>query len=166
MRLGTLHLGGDDVGLVDADEGGLDLFRFRLALADRGDEAVIDFARQQVLQRFAVAVGKGHDDHLVSHLGAVDEPLRLERRIVVLDRAQTLVEIGVRLGEGVDRGIGLGRRFPRHALARQRYDILGFLRRVLVARAARRIGIERRALVSGATAQHVAELEEDHNRRN
>ena len=106
MRLAALHLGRDDVGLVDADEGRLDLFRPRLAVGDRRDETVIDLARQQVLQRLPVAVGIGHDDHLVGHLGAVDESLRIEGRVGVLDRAQALVEVGAGLGEGVDRLVG------------------------------------------------------------
>ncbi len=89
------------------------------AVANGGDEAVEDLARQKVLQRFAIAVGVGHDDHLVSHLGAIDEALRIEGGVVVLDRAQTLVQLAVGGGEGIDRGVCIGGRLTRRALARQ-----------------------------------------------
>ena len=137
MRLAALHLGRDDVGLVDADEGGLDLLRSALALGDRRDEAVIDFARQQVLQRLAVAVGIGHDDHLIGHLGAVDEGLRLEGRVGVPDRAQALVEVGARLGEGVDRRVGLVAASPGARLRGSDTTLSGLRRGILVARCGR-----------------------------
>ena len=47
----TAHLGADDVGLVDRDESRLDLLALGLAFADRRLEAVIDVAREQILQR-------------------------------------------------------------------------------------------------------------------
>ena len=166
MRLAALHLGRDDVRLVDADEGGLDLLRARLAVGDRRDEAVIDFARQQVLQRLAVAVGIGHDDHLVGHLGAVGEGLRVEGRIGVLDRAQALVEVGAGLGEGVDRLVGLVIGSPAARFRGSETTFSGLSARILVARAGCRIRIEGRPLVAGAAAEHIAQLEEDHHRRN
>ena len=55
-------------------------------------------------------------------------------------------------------------RFAGRALARQRHHVLRrLLRRILGAR--RGIRVERRPLVAGAAAQHVAQLEEDHDRR-
>ena len=76
------QFGADDVGLVDRHEAGLGRLALGLALADRGLEAVIDLARQQILQRAAVAFGKGGDDHLVGGAGAGDEMLGVEARIV------------------------------------------------------------------------------------
>src|SRR5690606_31364187 len=97
---------------------------------------------------------------------AVDEALRLEGRIGVLDGAQATVEVGAGLGEGVDGDIGVGRRLAGGALARQRHDVLGCCGRILgVAAAAGGIGIEGRPLAAGAAAEHVAELVEDHHRR-
>ena len=60
------HLGADDLGGLERDETALDGLALGFALADRGVEAVIDFAREQIFQRAAVAGGEGADDHLVS----------------------------------------------------------------------------------------------------
>ena len=53
------QLGAGDVGLSIDDEARLDRLALALALADRGLEAVIDLARQQILERAAVALGIG-----------------------------------------------------------------------------------------------------------
>ena len=137
-----------------------------LALRDRRDKTVEDFSRQKVLQRFAVAIGIGHHDHLVGHLGAVDESLRLEARVGVADRAQPLVQIAARLLESVDRSVGVVGRLAGGSLARQRNDVFRLRGRVLVAVAGGSVGVEGRALVAGSAAEHVAQLEKDHHSRN
>ena len=59
------QLGSRDLGGVDRHEPGFGGLAARLALADHGFESVIDLARQQILQRPAVALRIGGDDHLI-----------------------------------------------------------------------------------------------------
>ena len=91
-----------DLGLVDRDELGLGGLALLLALADRGLEAVVDFARQQILQGLAVALRKRRDDHLVGGAGAGDKVLGIETRVRGRDRVEA----------GGDGRAGLGHARP------------------------------------------------------
>src|SRR5690606_20081118 len=62
---GAFELRFDNLGLVDADKALVDLLASALTIRDGCNEAVEDLAAEQVLQQFAITLGKGHDDHLV-----------------------------------------------------------------------------------------------------
>ncbi|EGE58231.1 hypothetical protein RHECNPAF_3340027 [Rhizobium etli CNPAF512] len=163
LRFAALRLGMGDLGLVDADEGGLHLLAAGFTLADRRIEAVIDFARQQVLQGFPVAVGIGHDDHLVSHAGTVQKLLRGERGIGLVQCAQRFVERRSGCGDCIDGGeaiLILGCRIA----PRQRHDLAG-IGSFSGRRISRLIEIARRLLISCAAAENGAELKENQHRR-
>src|SRR5579862_562969 len=81
LRRALALLGRGDLRLVDGDETAFHQLTALLAFVDRGLEAVIDLARQQVFQGAAVAFGVGVDDHLVGGTRAGDEVLALESRI-------------------------------------------------------------------------------------
>ena len=72
-----------------------------LALADRGLEAVIDLARQQILERAAVAFGIGGDDHLVGGARAGDEMLGVEGLVLAGDGVEPGGERRARLGDAL-----------------------------------------------------------------
>ena len=61
---------GHQLGLVDRNKPRFGLLLVLLAIVDHRLEAVIDLARQQILQRTAIAVGESQHDHLVGAAGA------------------------------------------------------------------------------------------------
>ena len=103
------HFGGGDVGRVDRDEPRLDRLAALLALADRAVEAVIDVARQQVLERAPVALGERRDDHLVGGARAGDEMLGVEARIGGGDGVEPGGERRARLGDALPARSGSAR---------------------------------------------------------
>ena len=118
------QFGGGDGRSVDRDEARLRGLAARFAFGDRGIEAVEHFARQQIAQLPAVAVGKGGHDHLVSGAGAGDEMLGVETRVGADDRVETggdgrsaLGNVLPALGGGGWRGLDRPRRrFRRGAV--------------------------------------------------
>src|SRR5262245_60322911 len=63
------QLGPNDVGFVDGHEPGLSLLALGLAIPDRSLEAVIDLAREQVLEGAPIALRVGGHNHLVGRAG-------------------------------------------------------------------------------------------------
>src|SRR5665647_2467718 len=74
------RFGGGDLGIVDRHETAFHGVAAFFALGDRGLEAVIDFARQQIFQGAAITFGKGVDDHLIGGARAGEEMLGVEIR--------------------------------------------------------------------------------------
>ena len=144
----------------------MDLFGTRFAVFDRGQEALIDFARQEIAQRALVAIGISHHDHLIGELGAIDEGTRVELRLGVADGAQAFVQVGAWFGEGIDAGVVVFR-LGGVLAARQGNDVFLAVAVFLfaAARASGGIGIEGRPLIARAPAKHVAELVKDHDSR-
>ena len=89
-------------GRLERDETALHGLAFGFAIADRGVEAVKDFAREKIFQRAAVAGSEGADDHLVSGAGADDEMVGIE----------ALVRRGDGVEPGRDRASLFGDAFP------------------------------------------------------
>jgi len=104
-----------------------------LALRHGGLERAHDFARQQRLERCAVAGGEGLDDHLIGRARAVQELADVEARVARLQRGQAGQRTGVfqvRLsGLGQIGGAGDGLRVrqvvgpPAHATAEHRVEL-------------------------------------------
>ncbi len=153
-----------DIGFVDGRELGLDFFAARFAILDGGFKSVINFGRQQILQRAALAVCKRQHDHLVGALGTRDEMLRIERRIARSD----LIEAERERGSGSGNALPAIRRRDRIGRRRKRRDIAcRCWKGDDIARASARdfargiVALERRALISGALTEHVAQAQEN-----
>ena len=101
-HLGTLDRRRDHVAPFDADESRFNLFARLLTLGDGTVEAFIDLVRKQVLQRLAVAVGKSHDDHFIGGTRTIDELLRAEGLVGVIDLAQGGIQLRRRRRKIVD----------------------------------------------------------------
>jgi hypothetical protein len=165
-----LQLGGDDVGGVDRDETRLDRLAALFALADRGVEAIIDVAREQVLERAAVALGEGDHDHLVGAARAGDEVLGVEAGVGRDDG----IEAGCRRRTGFGDALPAQGRICRlHRLGRfGRRDGLGLPRQGHDLLARRRpdrltggIGIIRRPLAACPLAEDAAQAQENEHRK-
>src|SRR5262245_42285288 len=63
------QLGADDIGLVDRNEPRFGLLALGFAISDRRLEAVIDLAREQVLESAPITLRVGGHDHLVGRAG-------------------------------------------------------------------------------------------------
>ena len=165
-----------DLGLVDADEAELDALALLLAIGDRAGEAVEHLAAEQRLQRLAVALREGGDDHLIGGAGAVEELGRIEAAVGGGDGGEPggQLRAGGRIGgDALGSRIGGGDHRAVLGTARQRNDLvtgpdfgrlgvdrLAATRRVVAAPAER---IEGRPLVAGPLAQDAPELPEDHD---
>ena len=162
LDIAAAHFGGGDLGIVDRHETALHRLAALLALGDGGLEAVIDLARQQILQRAAIAFGIGVDDHLVGRARAGEEMLGVEIGSGGGDRIEAGGDGGAGLGDALpalDRLGGRGRRL-RGGFRRAIGQGDDFFRR-RPHRLARGIRIVRRALAAGALAEHAAQAQED-----
>ena len=137
------------------------------ALADRSLEAVVDVARQQVLERAPVAFRVGEHDHLVGGARAGDEMLGVERRVLARRwrRARRpMAEPASAMPFQRSVGSAVSAAFcALSACAAGKRD------HVVVGRAAHRIargiGIIRRPFPAGALAKHAAQAQEDEYRQ-
>ena len=167
LRAAIPHFRAHELGLVDRDEAGFGLLLVLLAIADHGLEAVIDFRRQQILQRTPIAIGKGQHDHLIGAAGAAEEMLRIERGILWRrwHRAPAPAACRVRPGPSSGRSAAPLRRWAPAAPGRSPCPASGrrVVRRALdhVARGA----IIRRPLTSGALSEDIAQPQEDEDRQ-
>ena len=121
-------VGLDDVGLVDANEALVDDVAALVARGQFGGEFVIDFARQQILECLAVALGKRRDDHLIGLACALDEGGRIEGRVILVDIEKALRNGLVASRKALDALLGIGQRHladgcRRRIAARHGHDV-------------------------------------------
>ena len=159
------QLGGGDGRTVDRNESRLGGFAAALALGDRGVEPVKDFAREQVAQLAAIALGESGDDHLVGGAGAGDEVLGVEARIGRRRWRQARPPRSIRFRQRPSSdppaaaSASTGRRRCRLGRPRrQGHDLVG---RRASHRVAGRIGIIGRPLAAGALPQNAAKPQEN-----
>ncbi len=89
LRATSAQFSGRDGGIVDGHKPALNNVAALFALGDGCFETVIHFARQEILQRAAIALGKGVDDHLIGCPRAGEEVRGIERGIGRSDCIET-----------------------------------------------------------------------------
>src|SRR4029077_10828184 len=145
----------------DRHEAGLGGLAAVFPLADRVLEAVVDLAREQVLERAPVAFRKRGDDHLVGRARAGEEVLGVEAVVLGRDRVEAARDRGGLFGDPLP---AVGGRRGRLDLLRRRLGTAGRQRHHLVARRGadritRGIGIVGRPLAPRALNEHAAQAQ-------
>ncbi len=160
------QFGTGDVGFADRHETGLDRLAPAFTLADRRLKPLIDFARQQILERAAIPFCKGQHDHLVGSARSGDEMRGLEARVIASNGIEPTGDRRALLGDALPAFARVGNlewflRALGGATRQCHHIVVGGA----TTRVASGIRVIRRPLAAGALPEHASQTQEDEYRQ-